>query len=221
MNKLQKIWAILRDQKLPVRKTYQFTSQVKIEDIPKNEIVVVSTMIHIDEVNNTWLERTYIMSLERNTLEEKYFTGNLEDIKVNQSSAEALERGNKMKTTQAELREQIEEMAMRYNIPLADLESLADKLLAQEIQRAVEVEKEKHRLKKCAFCKRKYRTDRGLQEHQSKCFKNPNRVCTMCDGDGLVDEVMNNGYMGHKNHPCYDCETAKRALTKTETREKL
>jgi hypothetical protein len=42
----------------------------------------------------------------------------------------------------------------------------------------------------------------------------------MCDGDGLVDEVMNNGYMGHKNHPCYDCETAKKSLnTNSEEKE--
>jgi len=83
--------------------------------------------------------------------------------------------------------------------------------------KSAEIERKKHGLKKCLFCKRKYRTEKGIQVHQAKCFKNPNRVCTMCDGDGLVDEVMNNGYMGHKNHPCYDCETAKKALSQKES----
>ena len=38
---------------------------------------------------------------------------------------------------QAELREQVEDMAMKYNIPLADLESLIDELLTTERERVI------------------------------------------------------------------------------------
>lgn len=82
--------------------------------------------------------------------------------------------------------------------------------LVREVE---EVLKEKHRKKKCLHCHRQYRNATAKLKHESKCFLNPNRVCETCDGSGLIDEILNNGYMGHKNHPCYDCETAKRALT--------
>ena len=42
---------------------------------------------------------------------------------------------------QVELREQVEDMAMKYNIPLADLESLIDQLLTTERERAFELGK--------------------------------------------------------------------------------
>lgn len=91
--------------------------------------------------------------------------------------------------------------------------------IAQELARKdeeIERLKEKHRFKKCDFCNRKYKLVIRKEEHQSKCYKNPNRVCTLCDGSGLIDEIMNNGYWGNKNYPCPDCDRAKDAQSRKD-----
>lgn len=86
-------------------------------------------------------------------------------------------------------------------------------LARQEGEKAgYEKAKEKYSSKKCRFCNRRYRDKGYLGNHEYQCYKNPNRYCFTCENEGVIDEIMSNGYMGHKNLPCPDCEISKQAL---------
>lgn len=63
----------------------------------------------------------------------------------------------------------------------------------------------------CDFCKHKvFHNKSACIRHEDKCYKNPNRNCPTCNNEGRIDEVMNNGYMGHRNLNCYSCEIAQK-----------
>ena len=54
---------------------------------------------------------------------------------------------------------------------------------------------------RCDYCNKKYRMKTACEKHERVCYKNPNRDCNMCEGNGTISE-----YQGEID--CYACKTA-------------
>jgi hypothetical protein len=82
MNKLQKIWLVLTNKRLPVKATYNFTSNFKIDELAKGKFHYISMNILIDEVGDYWLENVKILSPDSKKQKNQYFVGSVGDLLV-------------------------------------------------------------------------------------------------------------------------------------------
>lgn len=61
-------------------KSFTFCSHIKVEDLPKGKWVFASSVIHINEVGDYWLEDVRIMCDSENS--RQIFSGPLSEIQV-------------------------------------------------------------------------------------------------------------------------------------------
>lgn len=82
LDKLKKIYMILRGKRLPTEIVYTFVSKIKIDRIPLGEWRVYSSEIHVDEVNNTWLEKIRIATEDDIIIADKSFRGSIDELRA-------------------------------------------------------------------------------------------------------------------------------------------
>ena len=60
----------------------------------------------------------------------------------------------------------------------------------------------------CDFCKHTA-TMATMVKHERRCYRNPNRECDACDGDGIIDTGCDGYTDGPKFADCPYCAIAK------------
>ena len=59
---------------------------------------------------------------------------------------------------------------------------------------------------RCDFCRYSSSSVTGMEVHERRCWKNPNRICDLCGNTGIMEHDGMGDGSGIYEEPCFYCK---------------